>query len=1315
MPVEAEGKPPRQQGETPADDTTWTAPRLAEPWRRLAASATDAAFLVAAHLLALTVLILILGGNLDGHLGDWLPWLSLAFSWAYVWIGLSFGGATLGKRLWGIRVVSRTGAPLTPDRAALRCLGYVVACLPARVGLLAVLWDPLRRGWHDRIAGTLVVRASGASVPQLPPQEPVGTCEPLVADLSAPLCRWWLPLSVYVLLALTMTYPLALHINTERAGVKGDGSVFLWNLWAFSQALSSGQPLTSTDLIYYPQRPSLLHHTMNWLACVVAVPLLRVFNLTTTYNLLFLAALVACAYSMYWTVCALTGDRPASAAAALAFGFSPYFLVHGLGHLNLVSAQFLPISCLLLLAALASGRVSLAVGAGVSLALSGLCEWYYLVFGVLAAASVTAGVFATSSYHSRALLVRCVAFLGLSLALAVAIDAPLLLPTVREDSGFGYAKVSLSVVESFKAEPFDLLVPNPFHPLLRGRRAASAPERIVTPGLTIIALGLVGLWRYHRRLLPWVVLAGCGLVLSWGPSLSVAGRSEFNLPALLLLGGVPGSALDPPWTTQATRDFCIGCLARPDCVLRRYSVPLPFTLLRKSVPLLRAFKVPARLGLLTILSFGVFAAFGLSALRSAATRRCGTLGGLVLVAAVGALILLEYLMVPYPTFPTATHPFYQQLSTDSADYAIIDVPLNPCLSEYQAYQTVHHKKLFVGNLARVPPHATDFLARNRLLVYLSGTPMDPDRDGPLILRLTQIPPSVLHTPSERAALDEALVQLCRARARYVVVHKDLLDGVSLTRCRDLLTSRLELPVVLEDRDLIVYALSSREHATPQSQGCVSNVRCPEVSQKSLPRARRRAGSHHATRGGRSASEGNFGRNYGSPVAQGLPTRSGVGAAGGFLAGAANLPKRAAAVSLLLTERKPSDMKPRPDLLDDRSPKGLEVFQITTEPDVPSSHLYMEAQVFTTDSKRFVLHRSATAHGGSMSDPKHQYLLCDLEDNGSLTPLTEETGVTGASVSPDDQWVYYFVNETQLGGGRLTLKRVGLDGAGRDTVCVVDTPLPGTSFRPSAIYSLSTISSDGRHIAISGFLGDGQTENAPFGLMVFDIERTTVNLVIHGPTWCNMHPQYCRSKDPEESHDILIQENHDSVADARGSITRLVGGAGADIHVLRDDGTNFRNMPWGRDGNEFCQGHQCWRGRSSWAITSTNTCEPPEAQLIEGKAAPFAGHVGINTPGGVRNDLSRDFPGPHFCHFATDIEGTRLVSDAGPLDTRATIWMGHLGEPGKDPISDWVYLLNPRSTCQKTTHIHPFLSPDGTMAFFNSDESGILQAYMACGF
>jgi hypothetical protein len=440
------------------------------------------------------------------------------------------------------------------------------------------------------------------------------------------------------------------------------------------------------------------------------------------------------------------------------------------------------------------------------------------------------------------------------------------------------------------------------------------------------------------------------------------------------------------------------------------------------------------------------------------------------------------------------------------------------------------------------------------------------------------------------------------------------------------------------------------------------------------------------------------------------------AAGGLVVGPPGLsgPCRAAS-QVPPGPRKGAAVRFRPDLVDSNSPKGLEVIQLTIDADVPAAHLYMEAQVFTMDSKRFVLHRSATAHGGSKNDPKHQYLRCDIDDHFTLHPLTEETGVTAASVTPDGKYVYYFVDETRPGGGRLTLKRVNLDGTHRQTILVIDKPLPGSTIRPSQIYPLSTLSSDGKRLALSAFFGDGRTENAPWGLMVFDLTAATVRAIVQGPTWCNMHPQYCRSTDPEAMRDILIQENHGCAADAGGGVTCLVSGLGADIHVIRDDGTRFRDLPWGRDGNEFCQGHQCWRGRTTWAITSTGTLKPPECQLIEGREAVHAGHAGIGTPGGIRNDLSRGFRNPHFYHFGTDIAGRRLISDGGAFDKTMAIYVGDLGRPGKDAIANFRYLLTARSSCQKGAHIHPFLSPDGTLGLFNSDESGLLQAYLVRGF
>ena len=135
------------------------------------------------------------------------------------------------------------------------------------------------------------------------------------------------------------------------------------------------------------------------------------------------------------------------------------------------------------------------------------------------------------------------------------------------------------------------------------------------------------------------------------------------------------------------------------------------------------------------------------------------------------------------------------------------------------------------------------------------------------------------------------------------------------------------------------------------------------------------------------------------------------------------------------------MKFRQDLVPAAERDNLEVVQLTDE-SIPSSHIYMEAQIFTPDSRRLVLHRSAHPHGSNPKDPEHRYLVCDLEDHCRLATLTTELGTTAPSISPDGDWLYYFVDETDPANpGPLTLKRVRLDGMDREVIDVLDHPFP----------------------------------------------------------------------------------------------------------------------------------------------------------------------------------------------------------------------------------------------------------------------------------
>jgi uncharacterized RDD family membrane protein YckC len=66
-------------------------------------------------------------------------------------------GQTLGKRWFGLRVISIRGVSSTPSRAIIRYLALLLSVLPAGLGWVWCLFDRERRAAHDHLAGTYVV------------------------------------------------------------------------------------------------------------------------------------------------------------------------------------------------------------------------------------------------------------------------------------------------------------------------------------------------------------------------------------------------------------------------------------------------------------------------------------------------------------------------------------------------------------------------------------------------------------------------------------------------------------------------------------------------------------------------------------------------------------------------------------------------------------------------------------------------------------------------------------------------------------------------------------------------------------------------------------------------------------------------------------------------------------------------------------------------------------------------------------------------------------------------------------------------------
>jgi len=84
-----------------------------------------------------------------------LPSIAIIAFWVYK-------SATPGKMAIRATIVdAKTG--LQPSKGQLigRYLAYYISTIPLCLGFLWIAWDPKKQGWHDKLAGTVVVRPVG--------------------------------------------------------------------------------------------------------------------------------------------------------------------------------------------------------------------------------------------------------------------------------------------------------------------------------------------------------------------------------------------------------------------------------------------------------------------------------------------------------------------------------------------------------------------------------------------------------------------------------------------------------------------------------------------------------------------------------------------------------------------------------------------------------------------------------------------------------------------------------------------------------------------------------------------------------------------------------------------------------------------------------------------------------------------------------------------------------------------------------------------------------------------------------------------------
>jgi uncharacterized RDD family membrane protein YckC len=150
------------------NDTSLEAARSVEYagfWVRLWALIIDAILL---FCVSAPLLLAIYGKQYYDITDDSQPLIAGAadvlISWVFpivvtIWFWLKYQ-ATPGKMLFSLRIVNvDTGLPITLKECIIRYLAYIPSTLVLFLGFIWAAFDGKKQGWHDKIAGTVVVRS----------------------------------------------------------------------------------------------------------------------------------------------------------------------------------------------------------------------------------------------------------------------------------------------------------------------------------------------------------------------------------------------------------------------------------------------------------------------------------------------------------------------------------------------------------------------------------------------------------------------------------------------------------------------------------------------------------------------------------------------------------------------------------------------------------------------------------------------------------------------------------------------------------------------------------------------------------------------------------------------------------------------------------------------------------------------------------------------------------------------------------------------------------------------------------------------------
>ncbi len=470
----------------------------------------------------------------------------------------------------------------------------------------------------------------------------------------------------YLLLTLFFTFPLILNFNNSLPAGNEDPLFSVWYFWFFKHTLIDLQlnPFSQSNLMFYPAGFTVSTGYDNLFAVIISLPLQIIFkNLFIVYNIIIIFNFVFSSYTAYLLTKYLTNYKKISFIAGIIFAFSPYMLARGLVHINLLTTGAIPLFILFFLKLSKNPSFKNSALLAFSFLLVSLSSWQYGLFALIFLFFSLFFLYFTSRkiIASKQYLTNFAVFLILSALLTLPFASPMILS--QTNNKMSSPEVGDAI--QYSADVLSYITPSPFNTLFgefinndlfysfSGNYEESTAYLGIFEIVFIIYFLIIFGKKFNKIVIEniyWIILSLLFFILSLGPLLKIGGHV--------------------------------------------FQLILPYYFLFNYAPFFNFIKEPVRMSIFVMLFIAIIFSVFLKACLSQKKSRVNMILLLIIL-----IITAERATLPYKIKKIEIPSFYNKISEEKNDYAILDLPTNTQWlqqSTYNFYQATHKKKIIVG-------------------------------------------------------------------------------------------------------------------------------------------------------------------------------------------------------------------------------------------------------------------------------------------------------------------------------------------------------------------------------------------------------------------------------------------------------------------------------------------------------------------------------------------------------------------------------------------------------------------------------------------